>query len=233
MGATMKRMGVLGGMGPQATIDFEAQVHAACQRLIPQEWNNGYPPMVVWYHRGLPMRMNDDGTPIFPMQAAPQLLEAAAQLGRWADFLVIPCNSAHIAQETIAEAAGCPLLSMVDVTLHDVTRRQWAKVGVLGFNGAPRIYVDPLEGKGIVCATIDRALQSRLDAAIRAVMEGRDGVAERDVARAAIAAIRAQGVDGTIMGCTEIPLLLGSERDADDLLNPTALLAEAAVRFAI
>ncbi|MGI8854146.1 MAG: aspartate/glutamate racemase family protein [Thermomicrobiales bacterium] len=229
----IKRMGVLGGIGPQATIDFEARVHAVAQRVIPQQWNGGYPPMVVWYHRDLPIHMNDDGMPVSPVQADPRLLEAAAQLGRWADFLAIPCNSAHVAQREIAEAAGCPLLSMVDVTLHEVTRREWTKVGVLGFGGAPRVYVDPLEKEGIVCATIDRALQSTLDAAIRAVMEGRNGAAERDVARAAISAVRAQGVGGTIMGCTEIPLLLGSEGDADDLLNPIALLAEAAVCYAI
>ena len=75
----MKRMGVLGGMNPQATIDFEARVHTISQRLMPQHWNGGYPPMVVWYHRHLPMRMADDGRPVSPMQAAPRLLEAAVQ----------------------------------------------------------------------------------------------------------------------------------------------------------
>ena len=50
----MKRMGVLGGISPQATMDFEARVHRVSQRLVPQMWNSGYPPMVVWYHRRLP-----------------------------------------------------------------------------------------------------------------------------------------------------------------------------------
>jgi aspartate racemase len=64
-------------------------------------------------------------------------------------------------------------------------------------------------------------------------MEGR---AEEDagaVARQAVAALRATGVDGIILGCTEIPLLLGPEADAPDLINPAQLLAEAAVRRAM
>jgi aspartate racemase len=229
----MRRMGVLGGIGPQATMDFEARVHAASQRLIPQGLNSGYPPMVVWYHRHAPILMADDGRAVSPVQGDPRLLEAAAQLGQWADFLAIPCNSAHISQHAIAAAAGCPVLSMIDLTVQDVARRGWKKVGVLGFSGPPRIYVDPLTAQGIVCETIDRERQASLDAAIRAVMEGRDGAAERETACAAIAALRANGVDGTILGCTEIPLLLTDADDAGDLLNPAALLAEAAVRFAI
>ena len=57
----MKRIGVLGGISAQATMDFEARVHRVSQRLIPQRWNQGYPPMVVWYHRRPPIRVDDDG----------------------------------------------------------------------------------------------------------------------------------------------------------------------------
>jgi aspartate racemase len=45
--------------------------------------------------------------------------------------------------------------------------------------------------------------------------------------------LRALSVDAVVLGCTEIPLLLGDESEAPDLINPAALLADAAVRFAI
>src|SRR5687768_14609162 len=102
--AGMKRMGVLGGISAQATMDFEARVHRVSQRLLPQHWNGGYPPMVVWYHRRLPMRVSDDGAPVIPRQVDPELVEAAAWLGRAVDFLVIPCNTAHIGLREIREA---------------------------------------------------------------------------------------------------------------------------------
>jgi aspartate/glutamate racemase len=46
----MKTIGVLGGLGPQATMDFEVRLHRESQRLIPPQMNGGYPPMVVHYH---------------------------------------------------------------------------------------------------------------------------------------------------------------------------------------
>ena len=229
----MKTVGVLGGMSPQATMDFEARVHQLSQQLIPQRWNAGYPPMVVWYHRRLPMRVAADDRAIVPMEIDPQLVEAAAWLGKSVDFLVIPCNAAHIGLAAIAKAAGCPVLSMIDAALDEVTRRGWRRVGVLGFKGAPPLYVDPLRQRGIRCETIDAPLQARLDAAIQAVMEGRDRVGEAEAARAALGVLRAVPVEGVVLGCTEIPLLLGEEAQAKDLVNPSALLAEAAVRLAV
>lgn len=228
----MQRIGVLGGISAQATMDFEARMHRVCQRLVPQDWNRGYPRMVVWYHRELPIRVDGDGRPIVPRQIDPGLLDAAAWLARAADFLVIPCNSAHIGVRQIEAAAGCPVLSMVDSTLNDIARLGWQAVGVLGFGGAPSVYVDPLSERGVRCVAIDASGQARLDAAIRAVMEGRDGGPDHEAALAAVDAVRARGVDGVVLGCTEIPLLLGEKGEAGDLINPAAVLAEAAVRRA-
>ena len=64
-------------------------------------------------------------------------------------------------------------------------------------------------------------------------MEGRDDTADVGAALGAVAMLRARGVESVVLGCTEIPLLLGDEVEAADLINPAALLAEAAVRFAM
>ncbi|MHB8576748.1 MAG: hypothetical protein ACYDCQ_15610 [Dehalococcoidia bacterium] len=53
----MKRIGVPGGVGPRATMDFEARVHAAVQRLIPQHGDEGDPPMAVIYVRYAPIML--------------------------------------------------------------------------------------------------------------------------------------------------------------------------------
>jgi aspartate racemase len=229
----MQRIGVLGGISAQATMDFEARVHRACQDMVPQDWNRGYPRMVVWYHRELPIRVDRDGRPIVPRQIDPGLLDAAAWLGQVADFLVIPCNSAHVGVRQIETAARCPVLSMIDVTLEEIARRRWRGVGVLGFGGPPSVYVDPLIESGVRAVAVDGSRQERLDGAIRAVMEGREGAADHEAALAAVDAVRGSGVDGVLLGCTEIPLLLAEKGEAGDLINPAALLAEVAVRRAL
>ena len=122
---------------------------------------------------------------------------------------------------------------MIDVAIEEIIRRGWRRVGVLGFRSAPSVYTDALGARGLACEAIDATRQAPLDAAIRALMEGRDGPGETEAARAAVAALRAARVDGVVLGCTEIPLLLGDEGEAGDLVSPLSLLAEAAVSFAI
>ena len=73
----MRKIGVIGGMGPQATMDFEARVHAVSQRLIPPYKVLGYPPMIVYYCRRAPLLLQADGEPILPPQVNPGLLHAA------------------------------------------------------------------------------------------------------------------------------------------------------------
>ena len=132
----MKTIGILGGLGPQATMDFEVRLHAVAQRLIPQHGNSGHPPLVVYYHRRPPFVMQDERTPVFPLQPDPDLLQAAQWLGTRADFLVITANGPHIIQPQIEQASGRKVLSMIETTLAEMQRRGWRKIGVLGF-GAP------------------------------------------------------------------------------------------------
>jgi aspartate racemase len=232
-----KTIGVLGGLGPQATMDFEARLHKVAQRLIPQRANGGYPPTVVYYHRHPPVLVNDDLSPRWPIQADPRLLEIAKRLGAWADFIVMPSNGPHLVLEQIERASGRVVLSMIDVTVAEVVRRGWRRVGVLGF-GDPVVYTSRLAPVGgscetidtVSCETIDIPLRHRLDREIVKVMEGADDAASAAVAREAVEALRERNVDGIILGCTELPLLL---KEASDLVNPAQLLAEAAVRRAI
>src|SRR5919199_482319 len=110
--ATMQTIGVLGGLGPQATMDFEARVHAVSQRLILQHANGGYPPMVVYYYRQGPFLLNEDGSPVLPLPPDPRPLGAARRLGALADFLVIAANGPHVIRDAIERAAGRAVLSM-------------------------------------------------------------------------------------------------------------------------
>jgi aspartate racemase len=228
----MKTIGVLGGMGPQATMDFEARVHAVSQRLLPQRGNSGYPPMIVSYYRALPMLVDEQNRPLEPRQPDPRLLEAVKKLGACADFLVVPSNAPHQFQPELEEASGLKVLNMIDLVIHEVRQRGWKYIGVLGF-GEPTVYLTPLRHLDIGCETISAALSHQLDQAILAVMEGRAGPKEQSIARIAIERMRLQQVDGTILGCTELPLLLQEQTEAPDLINPLHLLAEAAVREAM
>jgi aspartate racemase len=229
----MKTIGLLGGLGPFATMDLETRLHAVAQRLIPPSGNRGYPGLVVYYHRRPPVLVVDghNDRPVLPIQADPDLLEAARWLGERADFLLIGANGAHLVQEDIERAAERPVLSMIEATLREVQRLGWQKIGVLGFpDPNVSVYTSRLRALGLGFEVLTAEQQARLNLAITRVNEGH---LAPDTAQNALETLRARGVDGIIPGCTEIPLLLGADMNAPDLVNPAQLLAEAAIRYAL
>jgi len=226
----LRRMGVLGGLGPQATMEFEARVHAVSRTLLPSRKSGGYPPMAVLYYRHPPFVLGADERPLLPLRPHPRLLDAARSLRPLADFLVMPANAPHVFHAELEEAFGGPFVSMVEAALAEVGRRGWTRVGVLGL-GKPRVYLEPLERRGVEAIALPPEERARLDAAIFGMMEGRADPESRRAARDAVDWLRAHGADGIIPGCTEIPLLLGDA--PPDLIDPLQLLAEAAVRYSI
>jgi aspartate racemase len=188
--------------------------------------------MVVYYVRHSPVLMGANGVPVQPIQADPRLFEAARRLGAWADFLVITSNGVHQLREALEAAAGRPVLSMIDVTLAEVARRGWQTVGLLTYI-APTVYAQPLTRRGLRSEVLPVDLQRRLDQVIPAYMAGQTSPAATATVQEAVDTLRARGVDGIILGCSELPLLLGEASNAPDLLNPGHLLAEAAVRHAM
>ena len=188
--------------------------------------------MKYWRSQDRHFLLTEEGSPLFPLQPDPRLLEAVKKLGACADFLVITANGPHLFQAAIERASRCNVLSMIDATLQEVSRRGLKKVGVLGL-GEPTVYLTPLEQRGIACECISQELSAKLDQAILRLMAGQEDSTDRATAREAVNALRAKRVGGVLLGCTEIPLLLQEDVNAPDLLNPAQLLAEAAVRYAL
>lgn len=230
----MKTIGILGGLGPQATIDFEQRLHRAAQQLIPQPANTAYPPLVSWFFREPPVLVSADSpapTEVPPLN--PRLLEAARALGGQVDFLVIPSNGVHRWQAEIEAVAGKPVVSMVDAVVAEVQRRGCRHVGLVDFRPAAwGVYPPRLEQHGLSWVELPNRYRESLAGVMRAVNAGRNGDVEEAQLRLAISLLRARHADGIILACTEFPLALGGALEPD-LINPAELLAEAAVRAAI
>lgn len=228
----MKTIGVLGGFGPEATMVFERQVLQFARDLVPPKFNQGYPPMVTVHLRHPPVLLEDEAPPQHRPRIDPRVLDTAQRLGQWSDFLVIVANTPHLFVGEIAEAAGCEVLSMVDLVVEEIRARAADRVGLLGL-GIPLAYVDRFEAEGIEYRTAPDPVIRQLDDAILRTLELSTTDIHRQAAHAAVGALRVEDADPIVLGCTEIPLLLSDDAGAPDLIDPGLLLAEAAVRKAI
>ena len=145
-----KIIGVLGGMGPDATVDFMAKVIA----LTPASEDQDHLRMIVDHNPKVPNRQyamlgsGEDPAPSLAAMAAG--LEMAG-----ADFLVMPCNTAHAFSESIRKAVGIPLVSIIDLTVAACAGLKM--VGVLATDSCLQceIYQKALAAENISCALPD------------------------------------------------------------------------------
>ena len=219
--------GVLGGMGPDATVDFMAKVI----RATSAENDQDHARMIVDHNPKVPDRQaallgngEDPGPALAAM--ARGLQDAGA------DFLVMPCNTAHAFASDIRGAVSIPLVSIIDVTV-DACRGKGA-VGVLATDGCLQtaIYQDALAKAGIECVLPTADEIAELMTLISAIKAGNrsEAIAMRmqDVARAQVA----KGARAIIAGCTEIPLVLTEDLLDVPLVSSTDVLAEATAAIA-
>jgi aspartate racemase len=230
--ARSKLVGVLGGMGPEATVDFMSKVIAA----TPAHRDQDHVRMLVDHNPGVPDRqlaiLDGAEDPAPALAAMATRLEAAG-----AEFLVIPCNTAYVFKEAVAAATSLPLLSIVDVTVDDVTRRVPGirAVGVLATAGclAGGVYQRALEAAGIDAVMPSEGELAALMELVYAIKGGQHGQAtSRAMARLADA-LRERGAEAVIAGCTEIPLVLGQRLLSIPLISSTDVLARATVVHAV
>ena len=124
-----KTVGILGGMGPEATVDFMHRII----NLTPAKDDNDHIRMLIDNNPKVPSRIKSiiEGKGEDP---TPHLIEMAQQLeNQGADFLVIPCNTAHYYYDKIVSHISIPVLNMVDLTVENiiVDLPEIKKVGLL------------------------------------------------------------------------------------------------------
>ncbi|MGK5015556.1 aspartate/glutamate racemase family protein [Janthinobacterium sp. HLS12-2] len=156
--------------------------------------------------------------------------------GMGADFFLLCANGAHRFAPAVVPQIGLPFISIVEETAKRVQQSGAHKVGLLGVKQTMggRFYHQALEKCGIATVTPDAADQEIIhDIIYKELVQNIFTDASREIFLGIIEKLRLQGVQGVILGCTEIPLLI-RQVDVDlPLFNTTEIHCEAAVSFAV
>ena len=221
-------VGVLGGMGPDATVDFLSKVIAA----TPAERDQDHLRILVDNNPHVPNRQEAvlrGGEDPGPALAA--MAKGLAAGG--ADFLVMPCNTAHAYSQAITSAVDIPLVSIIDVTVDACAGA--AAVGVLATDGclASNVFQEALAARGLRAVLPDDAEIAELMRLITRIKAGDQGPDVAAGMRKLAEALVARGADAIIAGCTEIPLVLQADALDVALVSSTDALADATVAIAL
>lgn len=226
----LRRVGILGGMGPAATVDLMAKVLRETRAASDED----HVPLIVWNVPQVPSRpaaiAGDGPSPL------PALIEGARFLqGAGATALAIACNTAHHWAVELGHATSIPLLHIADATLAELERRREVvrTVALLGTRATLQlgIYTRPLEARGIEVRVPEEALQAALDRAIVAVKAGDLERARTEFVPVARTMLD-RGADAIVLGCTELPLIPCPPELVGRVVDPTLALARAIVRHA-
>ena len=219
-----KVLGVLGGMGPAATLDFLTKLQA----FTPAKKDQDHIRVIVDINPQVPDRNDPFAKP------GPILAEMAGALrGAGADVLAIACNTAHVHAGLISRSSGLPLVDMIATGARAARDTGARRAGVLGTRDAVKLYHEYLAAQGMGLVTLPPEAQAGFMTLLNMIKAGdrssgvRQGMA--DLAQILVA----EGAEAVIAGCTEVPLVLTPADVSVPLLDAGELLARRCVNVCL
>lgn len=224
-------IGVLGGMGPEATADFLSKLIAA----TPVEREHDHLRSLIDCNPKVPDRHRAiDGT---GESAGPVLGAMAAGLERsGADFIVMACNTAHAFEADIRAAIRVPFVSMISEACDACARvfPDASRVGILAAQGCldARLYQDAFAERDRETVVLAPADQRTFMTLVSRIKRGDLSDDVRMQMRALGETLITAGAELIVAACTEVPLVLRDGELSRPLFDPTFNLAERCVRYA-
>jgi len=227
-----KIIGILGGMGPEATADLYLRII----RATPAKRDQDHPRIIIYSNSKVPDRTSAIlGTGSNPM---PELIRAGKRLEEaGADFIIIPCNTAHYFINQLQKELRVPILNMIRLSAAKAQKfyPNVKKAGLLATDGTLRsgLYTSAYGEASI--NILEPSLEKQADvmkAIYQCIKAGNlidGGFLLRGVANDLINA----GAEMIIFGCTEVSLVLKEGDLPVPILDPLQVLAEAAVAEAL
>jgi len=226
------KLGVLGGMGPMATVDF---LHKLVDRT-PATADHDHIPTITHSVPQLPDRIQA----IFEGGASPLpgLIEAIETLqAAGAVCIAMPCNTAHYWYDEFAAAAKVPFLHIADATMAAIKDGDSSgiRLGLMGTRGTLKagFFQQRFAARGIECVVTSAADQEKLvDPAIKAIKANELDRATPLLERAAESLLE-QGATTVVLACTEIPVVLHRFKPALQArcIDVTIALADACIAW--
>ena len=232
-----KVIGILGGMGPEATLDCFGKII----KNTPAKSDRDHIRVVMDSNPGIPDRiaaiLGEGESPVSALIAGCRGLEKTG-----ADFIIIPCVTVHFFLPQIQAQTPLPILSIFDAVAEAI-QGDFPAAKTVGLLGTVATVESGLIQKRLAQEKIhtlvpDSAQQSKIVDAIKDIKDTRPSRTKSEITNALIEAARSlidkepDGADAIIAGCTEIPLALAQEDLPVPYFDSLAILARAAIRFA-
>jgi aspartate racemase len=225
-------IGILGGMGPEATLDLYRHIIS----LTPAARDQDHIRVLIYSNPKIPDRTEaitaKGESPLVELVESAKLLEREG-----AGIIAMPCNSAHYFLPQMQRAVSIPILDMIEETCRTIREKlpRVHKVGLIAALGTVRsgVYNRSLGKSGFEILVPTHEDQQRIQSAIGQVKAGAQNRATQEIFQSIGMRLIEAGAQAVILGCTEVPLAFEPNEVTCPSVNSTRILAEAAVAWAL
>ena len=224
-----KVIGILGGMGPEATADLFIRII----RATPAKRDQDHIRVIIDSNPRIPDRtaaiMGRGPTPLREMMKTAKNLERAG-----ADLIIIPCNTAHYYYEELKRGIRIPVLNIVGLTAQMV-RNQFSNIKKVGFIGTTGTIISGIYDQALQKRVIypPQKLQDKVMEAIYDKIKAGQINEGKDIIIEVATHLIMEGAEIIVCGCTEVSLVLKSVDVPVPVIDPLQILAETAVAEAL
>ncbi len=229
----MKNIGILGGLGPESTVDYYKEIIAAFNTKYTEY---AYPEILVYsanLHEFMSFASENNWTGL-----SEWLLTKINSLKlAGAEFVAIASNTPHIVFDQIESESPLPLLSIVEAACSRAQELGLKNVGLMGtkLSMEADFYKKPFVLNGISMVTptedeqkfIHHKLFSEIELGIL-----KDSTRD-ELLTIAQRMVEKEKIDSLILGCTELPLILKEDKFGIPFLNTSAIHCEKIVTYCI
>ena len=224
-----RTIGILGGMGPEATADFYMRIVRIFQNDFRARYDKDYPPMLI-FSAPIPdvVEMVEDET-----ETVSYLTDAARTLeSSGADFIAIPCNTVHAFLHIIRSAVKIPVLSMVESAVDRISAEQ-SPVGLLATRTTirMRVYDEEFRKKRIGLIVPTESEQAILTEVIMDLLAHSNQSTVATRLKGLVGNLKMRGARSVLLACTELPLVVEPDLGIE-IIDPTETLARCCVMLA-
>ena len=227
-----KKIGVIGGMGSEASVKFYSDLIKICQNKYSAVQDKDFPAIIIY---NFPLEDFDENGNFNPVTATKQLQEAAIGIqSAGADFIVIVCNTIHALYDGIQESVFTPVVSLIKEVGKQVVEQKCKIVGLLTSDSTKKLklYVDELATHDIVSVETTDEEQIQMNDVVLLAMGGKNTKVETNKVKKIINRMVADGAEAVILGCTEIPLVISQDDTNVLVFDSTKILAEVTLKKA-
>lgn len=220
-----KILGILGGLGPQASASFYQLLIDKTKASKDQE----HIDIILFSHASMPDRTESINSGSREIEKI--LLDDLKKLEAFgADFITITCNTSHYFVDELKKQIKTPIISIVEETVEYLKVKGINKVGLLATDGTvkSRIYTDKLEVAEIDVVIPDEEHQKLVMDVIYKYVKAGERV-PKDIFNKIEMFMKEKEVEGVILGCTELSVYGSEEHLSDFYVNPQEILSDKCI----